>query len=51
MYAQNLKKLIEMHVFNIESLKFKKLFYKSLILNLKIVLIKMLQRFTIFENY
>ncbi|MBA7574827.1 hypothetical protein ES708_16642 [subsurface metagenome] len=37
MYAQNLKKLIEMHVFNIKSLKFKKLFSKTLNLNQKLV--------------
>jgi len=43
MYAQNLKNLIEMHVFNIKYLKFKKLFYKTLNLNQKFVLIKMLQ--------
>ena len=37
MYTQNLKKLIEMHVLNIKSLKFKKLFYKTLNLNQKFV--------------
>ena len=37
MYAQNLKKLIEMHVFNIKTLKFKKLFFKTLKLNQKFV--------------
>lgn len=37
LYAQNPKILIEMHVFNIISLKFKKLFYKTLNLNQKFV--------------